>query len=581
MVLLVAAMTGYTLYEMLAIVGFGDATHAQLVLVALFVATFFLMSVGAANAALGFIRLAFSRGDAEKPGRPAEAGGRVALVMPICNEHPQNTFEALSRMSNAIASEPWRRRVEIFVLSDTSDPAIGMHELHHAGILSQRFSGCIPVFYRRRHGNKGRKAGNVADFVRNWGGRYDYMIVLDADSYLTSASIGGLIDAMDRDQTAGLIQASIRLAGRDSLFARLQQFSTAVYGGVACAGAALWHGREGNFNGHNAIIRVGAFAASCGLPELPGGRPFGGDVLSHDFVEAALLRRAGWHVYTRLDINGTYEESPPNLIEYFKRDRRWMQGNLQHIHVLPARGLHWMSRVHLGLGILSYLTSLLWFLFLLAGISIAVYTTLVPQNYFPDAHSLFPVWPIFDAERAYHLTGLVLVIVLLPKFLGYLYTATHASLREAAGGWLRLAASTAIEIVFAALLAPLHMVVQIVHLAEILSGRDSGWPPQDREGSSISFRAATENFLLPSLAGIALAVASWSVSVSLFVWLTPIWTGLFLAIPMAMVTASRRIGLRARDARLLLIEEEHRRTGDGSPASQMGPDPDTSLARVR
>lgn len=555
--LILAGLTGYALYEMLGIVGFGEAAGMQFVLVALFTATFSWMAVGAANAIVGFITLIFDDCvEADLP-QPHPSGGRTAIVMPVCNEDPKQTFACLSRMADELSSETWRKRIEFFVLSDTRDPSIGMNEFYLAGMLAQRFAGRLPFYYRRRRDNEGRKAGNIAEFIRCWGGRYEYMIVLDADSYLTTEAIGGLIAAMDDDPRAGLIQASIRLAGRESLFARIQQFSSAVFGQVATAGAALWQGRDGNFNGHNAIVRVSAFAMSCGLPELPGGKPFGGHILSHDFVEAALLRRAGWDVYTRRDIDGTYEESPPNLIEYFKRDRRWMQGNLQHSRVLSAAGLHWMSRWHLLSGIMTYLSPILWLLFLLVGMAIAVYTTVTPQDYFPETRSLFPKWPTFDAERATWLMAFVITVVLLPKIFGYIHAIIRPDMLRQAGGLMPLTLSTCLEIIVTALMAPVHMIIQTIHLVEILRGEDSGWPSQDRNGSSIPLAKAARHFALPSLVGAALAVGSYSVSLSLFLWLAPIWGGLILAIPLAVMTASRHYGRAARQANLFLTEGEH------------------------
>lgn len=556
MLLITAALTGYALYEMLAIVGFGDANWAQLLLVVLFLTTFSWMSLGTANSILGFLRLWLFPRKKETIRQPDQRGGRTVILMPVCNEDPQQTFAALTRMGDEIAEMPWRRRVEFFVLSDTRDPAIGMREFQLAGMLSQRMAGRIPVHYRRRKENGGRKAGNITEFMRRWGGRYDYMLILDADSYLTCESIGGLIAAMDDDPKAGLIQAAIRLAGCESLFGRLQQFSAAVYGRAANAGACLWQGRDGNFNGHNAIVRVSAFASSCGLPDLPGGKPFGGHILSHDFVEAALLRRAGWDVYTRADIDGTYEESPPNLIEYFKRDRRWMQGNLQHSRILAAAGFHWMSRLHLGFGIMAYLSPIFWMLFLVAGAGLAVYATVTPQNYFPDAHSLFPTWPVFDSERAYQLMGFVLVVVLMPKILGFIDTLMRPRARAAVGGALALTISAFVEVILAALLAPLHMIVQTVHFVEIMSAQDSGWPSQNRRGSSVSLKKAAQHFLLPTLIGVLMAVGAFNINMSLFIWLAPIWAGLILAIPMAMVTGARTIGLAAQRTGLFLIEEE-------------------------
>jgi membrane glycosyltransferase len=355
---------------------------------------------------------------------------------------------------------------------------------------------------------------------------------------------------------ADLIQASVRLAGRGTLFARIKRFCQAAYGNVAGAGSSLWHGCDGNFNGHNAILRVAAFASTCGLPDLPGRKPFGGHILSHDFVEAALLRRAGWDVYMRPDINGTYEESPPNLVEFAKRDRRWTQGNLQHARLLSAAGFHWMSRLHLTCGILAYLSSVLWFLFLITGVSIAVHATLVPREYFPEIHSLFPEWPVFDAGLALKLTGFSLSVLLVPKVLGYLAVLTHPALRAGAGGGAALTLSVVVETLLSALLAPVFMIIQTTHVAEILLARDSGWPQQRRDDGALAVAEVARRLWLCTFAGVVLAVGSYYLNPGLFFWLAPIWSGLLLAIPLAVVTSSHALGLRCRELGLFVSEEE-------------------------
>jgi membrane glycosyltransferase len=260
---------------------------------------------------------------------------------------------------------PEGARCELFVLSDTTDPDIWLAEID----AWQEMRGAVPggerIFYRRRLRNVKRKTGNIEDFVTRWGGAYAYMLVLDADSIMAAGAMAELVRRMDANPDVGLIQAPPKLVRGRSPFARVLQFSGELYGPLSASGISYWALGEGNYWGHNAIIRTAPFADLCGLPLLPGKAPLGGEILSHDFVEAALLRRGGWQVWIADDLAGSYEEPPPTVADFATRDRRWCQGNLQHAKVLLARNLHWVSRLHLAIGIMAYVTSPLWLLFLL------------------------------------------------------------------------------------------------------------------------------------------------------------------------------------------------------------------------
>ena len=221
-----------------------------------------------------------------------------------------------------------------------------------------------------------------------------------------------------------LMLASFKLCRRSSmrttLFARLQQFASRVYGPLVAYGISWWHGAEGNYWGHNAIIRVSAFADAAGLPTAPRhAKPFGGPIMSHDFVEAALMRRKGWAIHLAPGLAGSYEESPPSLDDYTIRDRRWCQGNLQHIGVLPAKGLHWVSRLHLLTGIGSYITAPMWLGFLLLGVLISLQAHFIRPEYFAPGFSLFPRWPTEDPYRAALVFIGTMGILVLPKLLGF------------------------------------------------------------------------------------------------------------------------------------------------------------------
>ena len=256
------------------------------------------------------------------------------------------------------------------------------------------------------------------------------MLILDADSLMTGDTIIRLVAAMEEHPKVALIQTLPIVVNARSLFARWQQFAGRLYGPLLAAGIAWWHGSEGNYWGHNAIIRVRAFAQYAGLPELGGRKPFGGHILSHDFIEAALMRRGGWAIHMAPKLGGSYEESPPTLSDFAARDRRWCQGNLQHLALLPTRGFHWVSRLHLLTGIGSYLTAPLWLIFLMSGILVSLQAQFVRPEYFPKGYSLFPQWPAQDPILAAWVFVGTMGMLIAPKLLAFLVLLTDRDTRE-------------------------------------------------------------------------------------------------------------------------------------------------------
>ncbi len=552
---LTLALTAFGTEEIIAVVSPAGATWLQVVFAALFAVTFAWIAFPAASATLGFWRLA-TQGAADAATVPHGPLGRNALVMPVYNENPTAVFAALAAMAGDLVCSRLGSAFDIVILSDTRDHDIAEAEMAAARRLGSMMAGRMAVYYRRRADNRHRKAGNIADFVARWGGRYDHMVVLDADSTMTAETLAHLARAMAADPAAGIIQTLPALTGRLSLFARMQQFAGRVYGPVVAAGIAAWHGRDGNYWGHNAIIRVRAFAAAAGLPELPGRKPFGGHILSHDFIEAAFMRRAGWAVYMLPELEGSFEQSPPNLIDLAARDRRWAQGNLQHMKVISASGLHWMSRLHLLQGIMSYLASPLWLALILIGLGLSLQARFVVPDYFPNGLALFPTWPIFDPARALRLFGFTMAVLLLPKFLGTALILADRRRRSDFGGSARLAASLVTEIVLSSLIAPVMMLVQTIAVASILMGRDAGWATQNRDDGSLAFENAWYCHAGHMIFGLLLVGASAAVSVSATLWMAPIAVGLVLAPPLTWLTASPRLGCFALDLGLFAVPEE-------------------------
>jgi membrane glycosyltransferase len=366
---------------------------------------------------------------------------------------------------------------------------------------------------------------------------------------MTGDSIIRLAAAMEAHPKVALIQTLPVIVNAKSLFARWQQFAGRLYGPLLAAGIAWWHGSEGNYWGHNAIIRVRAFAQYAGLPELRGRKPFGGHIMSHDFIEAALMRRGGWAIHMAPNLGGSYEESPPTLSDFAARDRRWCQGNLQHLALLPTRGFHWVSRLHLLTGIGSYLTAPLWLIFLVCGILVSLQAQFVRPEYFPKGYSLFPQWPAQDPILAAWVFAGTMGMLIAPKFLAFIVLLTNRDPRQKFGGSLRVLAGIIAETILSGLTAPVMMIFQSSAVGEILFGRDAGWQVQRRDDGAVSHRDTVNTYLVPTLVGVVMAAAAYAVSLPLLLWMTPVILGLLLSIPIAILSSSsgpnRRSGLFA------------------------------------
>ncbi|MDE2578811.1 MAG: glucans biosynthesis glucosyltransferase MdoH [Hyphomicrobiales bacterium] len=548
------ALTGYGAYQMYKVVDVGGVTFLKWVLLFLFVANFSWIALAFTSGVVGFLWMLFA--DRKPPALPDRLEKRTAVVMPIYNEAPSRVFATLQAIHEDVERTGLGSAFDWFFLSDTTDPNVWIAEERAVVAMRERLGPNARIYYRHRQKNTARKAGNIADFVTRWGGAYEHMVVLDADSLMTGHAIATLAGAMERDPDSGIIQTLPLIINRNTLFARLQQFAARIYGPVIAAGLSAWMGRDGNYWGHNAIIRTAAFAAHCGLPDLRGKPPFGGHILSHDFVEAALIRRAGYSVYMLPALQGSYEESPPSLIDVSARDRRWAQGNLQHIRLLPTKGLHWASRQHFLTGIFGYLASPLWATQLVVGILIVLQATYIRPEYFTSDFSLFPTWPRFDAQRSLELFALTMAILLAPKFLGLLLGLIDGPTRRGSGGVLRLVVSSLIEIVMSALIAPIMMLVQSGHVLNILFGFDTGWNPQRRDDGSIPFKDIVRKHRSHMALGVVSLIAGFLISPSLVAWMSPTIAGLIFSMPISWASGQLALGLALRRIGLLTTPEE-------------------------
>ena len=494
--------------------------------------------------------------------RAADAEGlavtsRIALVMPVYNEDPVRVMAGLDAIWTSLAKQPEQAAFDLFILSDTRKDSIAAEEQAAWRAFVDRHGAAGRVFYRRRADNVGRKAGNIADFVRSWGGAYAHMIVLDADSIMTGHALVTLARLMDAHPEVGIIQTAPLPAGCDTLFARMVQFGARLNGPMLSSGLAFWQLGEANYWGHNAILRIAPFAKSCALPRLPGSAPLGGEILSHDFVEAAFMRRAGYEVWLLADLEGSWEEVPSNVIDFAARDRRWAQGNLQHLGVLRMRGLHWLNRIHFLTGVLSYATSPIWFTGLVFSSILTCQMALQGHQYFsPGQYTLFPTWPQYREGEIEILLTATVIVLLLPKLLGATLAWISPALRRGFGGGLRLAVSLLLEQIFSVLLAPPMMVFHSTFVLTTLAGKPVAWNAQERGDRGIGLGEALWRHKWHTLLGLAWGTAILFMAPRFIWWILPVIAGLILSAPLTALTSRASVGRFLRRLGLLLTPEE-------------------------
>ncbi|MEP0962401.1 MAG: glucans biosynthesis glucosyltransferase MdoH [Roseobacter sp.] len=460
----------------------------------------------------------------------------VALLMPVYNEPTSDVFGNAAAMLQDIARRNTAHRYSLFILSDTRDNDIADAELRAFAALRGSAPKSTSVFYRRRAENTDKKVGNLVDWITQWGAAYEAMVVLDADSLMTGRAIDHLANELCSDPQAGLIQTCPVLIGAETLFARLQQFSNVAYGWLLAEGLEKWSRSEGNYWGHNAIIRTRAFAESAGLPHLKdrSGRPE--LIFSHDFVEAGLLRRAGWRVRFMPRLSGSFEETPGTLIDYVVRDQRWCRGNLQHLRLLGTAGFHPMSRFHLLHGAVSYLLSPAWFILLVVWFFLGKDADTNVIRYFNEANPRFPDWP----PAMSHIDSAVFLVImyamlLTPKLVGAGIIASHPKAKRLYGGRRVFLSAFVVEFVLSLAYAPVLMVQQTRAVLRTALGRPMDWKAQHRSVYAYPLSTLLRFHWVETMLGAILMLGLWSGLVSL--WLIPIAASLALSVPLSALSA--------------------------------------------
>ena len=555
-------LSGYGISIMFEILNSNGMTLLEYALLALFSITFAWIVTAFCSGCIGFILqlfridpLTLRRIKPVSINNEALSQQKTAVVMPIYNEDTHRVIAGFEVSLQSLKATGQLKHFDFYLLSDTQDATIASNELSAWHALCERLGDTAKqIFYRRREDNKHRKVGNLTDFCERWGSQYEHMIVLDADSVMTGQCMLELTTSMLNNPQAGLIQTIPIPVRQDTFFGRFLQFASILYSPMLATGSAFWQTDKANYWGHNAIIRVSAFIDCCGLPTLKGKAPFGGEILSHDFVEASLLHSENWDVLLLADIEGSYEEVPSNILDYAVRDRRWVQGNIQHLGLLSSAKLKLMSKLHFLLGATAYISSLIWLSMLALSTIDAVTRALNSDVYFNRAYQLFPTWQIAKTDLIDSLLYLTIIILLLPKLMGVIVTLVHRKQRF--GGALKLILGSIIETIFAIIVAPLMMVFHAYFVVCVFLGKKVKWDAQPREGRMVPWKEAFGYTLFSSLVAIVWGSVAYYFTPVFFWWLSPILLGLILAAPIVRYSSSIKLGIKLRQWGIFLCPSE-------------------------
>ena len=534
------------LVAMTRVLGADGLAVSDIVLLACFAAMLPWNVIGFWNALVGFALL-YGRRDPVGHVLPAlrtPATGpitaRVAILMPVHNEDPARVVRHLSETVASLDASGEGDAFEVFLLSDTQDAAIAAAEA--AAFQRWRDGARRPerLHYRRRQDNHGHKTGNLWDFLDEHGTRFDLMLVLDADSVMSGRAILRLTRVMQAHPEIGILQQLIVGLPNLSPFPRIFQFGMRHGMRAYTVGSAWWQGDCGPYWGHNGLIRVAPFIEHCRLPQLPGRPPLGGRVLSHDQVEAVLMRRAGWEVRALAEEDGSFEENPPTLSDFVKRDLRWCQGNWQYVHLVGRPDLHPMGRLQLWLAILMYVSGPAWILFSLVSFGRAIVATQWPAA---EAAAAEPFLGAVASWEPWALLAATMTLVFAPKLAGVTQVMLVPGLRRTYGGGLRMLASTLVELVFSFILAPIMAVGQAIFLVGMLAGRTIRWEAQLRDPRSLGWGEALRGLWPATLLGLILGAAVWALAPeSARIWAFLFCGPLVLSVPFAVVTSWTSLG---------------------------------------
>lgn len=559
-------MAGVTVITLFGVLVFADLlwrlpyNEAKWILLALFCLLFANLSFGFVQSLAGIITLLKPEDKLritalEKKLASGPLRSRTALLFPIYKEDPSTVAASIETTYRALEEKGVLDHYDFFLLSDSNEANAWIEEQAAWQRLVRNLDAGGKIFYRKRRDNLNQKSGNVADFLRRWGKPYDFFICYDADSLMTADTLLRMTRLIESAPELGILQSMPRLYNARSLFARLQQYGNRIQGMIGGAGLNFWQQAHGNYWGHNAIIRTQAFIQHCNLPELPGSRPLGGRVMSHDFVEAALMRKAGLQVWLAYDLEGTFEEMPPSLPDFAARDRRWCQGNLQHTWIMLFGRIPMTNRVHMLNGIMSYLSGPLWLAFL--ALSTLLFYSWENSNLTVfERESFLPLTPESTSTQGLFVFLLTMALILIPKGFPLLWFLRSKGQASKFGGWFKATASLVFELSMFTLIAPSLMLFHSSFVAGLFMGHRVNWNTQRRGGDGITWGEALSAQGAHMVIGLLWGILAWHVSPTLFWWMSPVLIGWLLAAPISVWTSKASVGDWFARHGLLLAPED-------------------------
>jgi membrane glycosyltransferase len=472
----------------------------------------------------------------------------TAVLLCIRNEDPSRLVRNLDLLAKGLIASEDAHQFHVYVLSDTTDAQIARQEALAFEQLRQDWHGHLPLTYRRRETNEGFKAGNIQDFCQRWGSQHELALTLDADSLMSAPAVRRLVLMMQTHPNLGIIQGLVVGLPTTHAFARLFQFGMRLGMRSYTLGSAWWQGECGPYWGHNAVIRLAPFMQACKLPVWPNGKGGYTHILSHDQIEAVLMCRAGYEVRVYPVEDDSFEENPPNLADFVARDLRWCAGNMQYWRFLWMPGLKLASRMQLLLAMLMFVGAPAW-LAILGLLGWQVHQTSLQQT--------------FELPWLGWLLLTVAIMTLLPKLASAISVLARPERRRSFGGGGRFLLGFALETIFSWLITPVVWLSQTLLLVGLPFGRRITWSAQNRDGHEISWLSALRLYGVHSLAGLVLAWL-WISPQEPATWLVAYFiAGLWVAIPVAVLSSQPKIGLWLQHWRIAGIPEEFG-TSDGS-----------------
>lgn len=540
----------------LALVAVPPFSAGAIAFLVLFTITLPWSVIGFWNATIGFLIMRLCR-DPAAAVNPMAASIRgdepvtasTAILMCIRNENPDQVTRNLQPLMDGLVQADVAHLFHVYVLSDTSDPAIAAAETNCIDAFITKWRNTIPVTYRRREVNTAFKSGNIRDFCDRWGRNHDFAVMLDADSFMPAETVLRLVRIAQANPKLGILQTLVVGMPSVSVFARVFQFGMRLGMRSYTLGATWWQGDCGPYWGHNAIVRLAPFIAHCRMPVLPGNGPLSGHILSHDQVEAALMRSAGYEVRV-LPVDGvSWEENPPTLVEFSRRDLRWCQGNMQYWQLLTLPGLKPVSRFQLAFAIQMYLGSPAWMAMTAIGTVLLALSNTPAAQYVP-----------IKAGAGTLLFAIIMLMTFAPKIATIIDVMLTPAARQSFGGTLAFAANIAVETLFMILLAPLIALTHTIFMTRLFVFRRGGnWSSQTRESHAVPWRLALTKLWPQTVAGCTVlgVVAMKSPNDLGFALMGT--SGLILAAPFAVATASPLMGALFARLGISRIPEESER----------------------